>query len=83
FSCEWDFGDGERGSGVEVTHVYKKAGTYTVTLTVKDYAGNTDIHSVTVTVTEAFPTLLIAMAVVLAIIVILAIILIIRRRFSH
>ncbi|MBO3841803.1 MAG: PQQ-binding-like beta-propeller repeat protein [Candidatus Brockarchaeota archaeon] len=82
-SYEWDFGDGGRGSGVKVTHVYKKAGTYIVTLTVKDYAGNTGIHSVTVTVTEVFPTMLIIMAVALAIIVILAVILIIRRRFSR
>ncbi|MBO3832984.1 MAG: PQQ-binding-like beta-propeller repeat protein [Candidatus Brockarchaeota archaeon] len=82
-SYEWDFGDGERGSGAKVTHVYKKAGTYTVTLIVKDYAGNTGIHSVTVTVVEAFPTMLIAMAIALAVIVILAVILIIRRRSSH
>jgi len=31
-SYEWDFGDGERGGGVNPTHVYTKAGLYTVRL---------------------------------------------------
>ncbi|MEM2151341.1 MAG: PKD domain-containing protein, partial [Candidatus Bathyarchaeia archaeon] len=79
-SYEWDFGDGESGTGVKVTHIYKKAGTYTVTLTVKDHAGNAGIHSVTVTVTEVFPTLLIVAAIIFAVIVIVAVILILRRR---
>ncbi|MBO3799646.1 MAG: PKD domain-containing protein [Candidatus Brockarchaeota archaeon] len=54
--------DGESGIGVKTTFVYEKAGTCTVTLTVKDRAGNTDIRSITVTVLEAFPMLLIAVA---------------------
>ena len=32
----WDFGDGGRGSGRTVEHVYNSEGTYTVTLTVND-----------------------------------------------
>ncbi|WP_372966766.1 PKD domain-containing protein [Microbacterium sp.] len=32
----WDFGDGQTGTGVAPTHVYDAAGTYTVTLTVRD-----------------------------------------------
>jgi PKD repeat protein len=32
----WDFGDGQNGEGVEVTHKYSKAGAYTVILTVID-----------------------------------------------
>ena len=32
----WDFGDGSMGSGVNPTHSYAAAGTYTVTLTVND-----------------------------------------------
>jgi len=79
-SYEWDFGDGESGTGVKVTHIYRKAGTYTVTLTVKDHAGNVGIHSVTVTVTEVFPTLLMVAAIIFAVIVIVAVILILRRR---
>ena len=32
----WDFGDGNRGSGVVAAHVYDTPGTYSVTLTVSD-----------------------------------------------
>lgn len=32
----WNFGDGQTGTGVAPTHVYDAAGTYTVTLTVRD-----------------------------------------------
>jgi PKD repeat protein len=50
---DWSFGDGTTGTGITVTKVYTKAGTYTVTLTVRDAAGNIGINSVTVTVQEA------------------------------
>jgi len=49
-SYEWDFGDGTTGSGVTTTHTYKKPETYTVTLTLKDEAGNVDTDSLTVSV---------------------------------
>ena len=35
----WDFGDGTTSTEPVVTHVYDKAGQYTVTLTVKDTSG--------------------------------------------
>ncbi|HIC95061.1 TPA: PKD domain-containing protein, partial [Candidatus Bipolaricaulota bacterium] len=38
-SYEWDFGDGKKGDGVKVQHVYSKGGTYTVILTVTDDKG--------------------------------------------
>jgi len=37
---EWDFGDGEIGVGKTVSHRYVNSGNYTVTLTLKDVAGN-------------------------------------------
>ncbi len=46
----WDFGDGDRGSGVTPTHVYHLARTYTVTLTVTNAGGQSQTTSKTVTV---------------------------------
>jgi nucleoid-associated protein YgaU len=40
-SYVWNFGDGATGSGVNVTHSYKAAGTYKVTLTVTDDGNGT------------------------------------------
>jgi PKD repeat protein len=54
---EWDFGDGEKGSGEKPNHIYTKAGVYKVVLTVfGDISGdcdNTDKDEITVTVNEA------------------------------
>jgi len=49
-SYEWDFGDGASGDGLTVNHLYADGGDYTVTLTVRDAANNTDSDSVFVTV---------------------------------
>jgi len=56
-SYEWDFGDETTGTGVTTTHVYTRPGRYTVELTVRDAAGNTATHSITITVLspEVFP----------------------------
>ena len=66
-SYEWDFGDGTTGTGVTTSHVYSTPNNYTVKLTVKDAAGNTATHSITVTVeslpAETFPTWLIGAAI--------------------
>lgn len=35
-SYSWNFGDGNEGEGVKVTHAYKRPGSYLVTLTVDD-----------------------------------------------
>ncbi len=42
---DWDFGDGNTGSGVSVQHTYSNAGTYTIILTVTDDCGSTDVHT--------------------------------------
>ncbi len=54
-SQQWDFGDGTTGSGANPSHTYGRAGTYPVTLTVRDNAGATDAVSHDVTVTEPPP----------------------------
>jgi PKD repeat protein len=40
-SYGWDFGDGTSGSGSYLPHIYARAGSYTVSLTVTDNAGAT------------------------------------------
>lgn len=38
-SYDWDFGDGSKGSGKIVSHYFKTAGNYKVTLTINDNSG--------------------------------------------
>jgi PKD repeat protein len=51
-SYAWDFGDGAIDSLVTAFHTYAVAGTYTVTLTVTDAEGLTDVETKSVTVTS-------------------------------
>lgn len=50
---EWDFGDGQTGAGVTVSHTYTAARNYEVFLTVTDDKGSTDKTGVTVAVSIA------------------------------
>jgi len=52
-SYKWDFGDGFNETGITTIHTYTEAETYTVKLTVRDAAGNSDTDSITVTVKKA------------------------------
>ena len=47
---EWAFGDNQRASGVEVTHIYTSTGRFTARLTVTNDRGGTDTESVEITV---------------------------------
>lgn len=49
----WDFGDGMTSTEQNPTHNYTAAGTYTVSLTVSDDDGLSDVTTVEVTVVEA------------------------------
>lgn len=51
----WDFGDGQTGDGAATGHVYGDYGTYTVTLTVTDDAGDEGVFSVDVTLNAPPP----------------------------
>lgn len=50
---EWDFGDGETGTGVSATHVYNRVGRYNATLRVTDERGVPEQTTVPVTVYPA------------------------------
>jgi PKD repeat protein len=47
---EWDFGDGAVVEGVTASHAFERSGTYDVTLTVTDAAGNAATDTAVVTV---------------------------------
>jgi heat shock protein HslJ len=49
-SYAWDFGDGNLGEGSQIEHIFNTAGTYTVTLTVTDYDGQSSSTSIIITI---------------------------------
>ena len=54
-SYEWNFGDGESGSGEAISHTFFGSGLYNVTLIVTDNKGTVSTASTTVDVTNAPP----------------------------
>jgi uncharacterized membrane protein len=57
-AVSWSFGDGASATGTSVTHAYAHPGTYTVSVTATDAAGNTtsDSGSITVSPPAGSPT---------------------------
>ena len=51
----WDFGDGAHASGQQLAHVYSRAGTYMVRLTVNDSFGRSADATGTVTIAAGIP----------------------------
>lgn len=47
---EWDFGDGNKKTGIVVEHKFSQVGVYNVVLTVTDESGNKSIKKVVITV---------------------------------
>lgn len=58
-SYAWDFGDASQGSGVSVSHVYSKEGSYNAKLTVTDNLGASSATIVAITVSPD-PSIIIA-----------------------
>ncbi len=56
-SYDWDFGDGNTGEGVQVTHSFEQVGTFDVVLMVSDSYGGSATESTTVGVLEEQVTL--------------------------
>lgn len=54
-SWSWDFGDGTAGEGAAVSKSFETRGTYTVSLTVTDEAGNSHTRSAEVRVADFSP----------------------------
>lgn len=52
YTYRWDFGDGSRGDGPNIDHIYATAQEYTVTLTVTDAAGTTATSTQNIGVTQ-------------------------------
>jgi len=50
---EWDFGDGNTGTGQKPTHTYNNAGTYTVKLTVTDNDDGENLETTSIIITES------------------------------
>ena len=51
-SYEWEFGDGDTGTGITLNHTYSNVGTYTVVLTVTDSNDKKGYDNVEVNVTK-------------------------------
>jgi chitodextrinase len=56
-SVGWDFGDGSTATGAGVSHTYQSGGTYTITATATDAAGNASTKTAAIKVAAVLPPL--------------------------
>lgn len=84
-SYSWDFGDGTTATTETAIHVYNNTGTYTVTLTAEDAAGNVDTAQITVTVVspELIPLWLIGVVAAVILVVVVTVFFMKRRKQPH
>lgn len=69
-SYDWVFGDGTYASGSSVAHAFDTPGKYTVKLTVRDWAGNSNTDTLIVTVQEpSSPPWIIGVVILLVLLV--------------
>jgi len=52
-SYNWDFGDGDKGTGLTASHTYAIAGTYSATLAITDATGNIALTTASITAEQA------------------------------
>lgn len=76
----WSFDDGATDAGMQVSHVYAKAGVYNVTLTVEDAKGNVGRDFLIVTVREPAPFQVPAFVGVVALLVVMLVVWLLFRR---
>jgi hypothetical protein len=66
---DWNFGDGNNGTGIEMRHTYRDASSYVVNLTITDFAGYTATQTQTITINPASPPINLPLELILAIII--------------
>jgi len=83
-SYEWDFGDGQTGTGMTIAHTYTSPGTYTVTLTVRDAAENSDSDTTMVTVQAQpeFPWITVGIIIAIVAVVVVAVYFLVTKKQS-
>jgi len=81
-SYQWTSETAQTGTGATPTHTYSSVGTYTVSLMVKDAAGNSALSSATVTIEVVIPEFSSALVFTAILILLSALVVAFRRKSS-